>query len=208
LTSRVLYLHGFASGPGSKKAQLFRSRFLERGVELEIPDLAEEGFERLTISGQLRVIDRVAAGGPVDLIGSSLGGYLASLYAARHPEVRKIVLLAPAFGFAGRWAETLGPERMDEWRTRGWLNFYHYRDERERPVSYELIEDGLRFEDNPDVRQPVLIFHGTNDTVVPPSYSVEFAAQRPNVRLELVDSDHELMNAIGTMWEEAQRFLG
>ncbi len=208
MTSRVLYLHGFASGPESKKAQFFRSRLRERGVDLEIPDLAEEGFEHLTISGQLRVIERVAGGDAVDLIGSSLGGYLASLYAARHPEIRKLVLLAPAFGFARRWAETLGTEQMDQWRAKGRLDFYNYREERERPVSYALIEDGLRFEDCPDVRQPALIFHGTKDTVVPPSYSVHFAAQRPNVRLELVDSAHELTDVLETMWEKAQRFLG
>jgi uncharacterized protein len=44
----LLYLHGFASGPSSKKAQILKRRFLERDVELTLPDLTpgEEGGER------------------------------------------------------------------------------------------------------------------------------------------------------------------
>src|SRR5437899_8000134 len=95
----IVYLHGFASGPQSSKAQFFRRKFAERGVTLRIPQLDEGDFEGLTISGQLGVIERAAAAAPVSLIGSSLGGYLGALYAARHPEVEWLVLLAPAFQF-------------------------------------------------------------------------------------------------------------
>ena len=94
--SRFVYLHGFASGPSSQKARFFRERFAELGIGLEIPDLAEGRFEQLTISGQLGVMERAIGGDPATLIGSSMGGYLAALYAARHPEVEKLVLLAPA----------------------------------------------------------------------------------------------------------------
>ncbi len=41
----LIYLHGFASGPMSKKAQFFRRRFEEIGVEMQIPDLSEGNFE-------------------------------------------------------------------------------------------------------------------------------------------------------------------
>src|SRR6185295_5943367 len=68
----VIYLHGFASGPGSTKARFFRDRI----PHLRILDLAQGDFARLTISGQLHVIEREAMGSPSVLIGSSLGGYL------------------------------------------------------------------------------------------------------------------------------------
>jgi len=55
--TRIIYLHGFASGPGSKKARYFTERLAECGVALEVPDLAEEDFENLTITGQLQVVD-------------------------------------------------------------------------------------------------------------------------------------------------------
>ena len=108
---KLIYLHGFASGPMSGKAQFFQRRFGEIAVDMEIPDLSEGHFETLTISGQLRVIERAAIGqDDVRLIGSSMGGYLAALYAARHPEVSRVMLMAPAFGFARRWPLRLGEE--------------------------------------------------------------------------------------------------
>src|ERR1019366_915967 len=106
--NRILYLPGFASSPASSKARFFAERLRGSGALIDIPDLADGDFEHLTISGQLRVIERAAAGEPVALMGSSLGGYLAAIYAARHPEVSHVVLLAPAFGFARRWAERIG----------------------------------------------------------------------------------------------------
>src|SRR5271165_1479711 len=103
--NRIVYLHGFASGPGSKKAQYFARRLLERGVTLEVPDLAEGDFENLTVTRQLQVVERVCGKEAVCLMGSSLGGYLAALYAARHSEVEKLVLMAPAFSFVTRRSE-------------------------------------------------------------------------------------------------------
>src|SRR5664279_2468614 len=70
--TRVLYLHGFASSPKSRKAQLFRKRFAEAGVDLEISDLEQGAFRNLTIGGQLRVIEQALDGEPAHLIGSSM----------------------------------------------------------------------------------------------------------------------------------------
>src|SRR5690348_17748458 len=63
---------------------------------LSLHDALPIYFEHLTISGQLGVLERTLQNEPVRLIGSSMGGYLAALYAARHPEVDRLVLLAPA----------------------------------------------------------------------------------------------------------------
>ena len=111
---RLIYLHGFASGPGSKKARMFAGWFKEKGVELSVPALDGGDFRNLTLTGQLEVIEREAQGQPCALIGSSLGGYLAALYAARREEVQRLVLLAPAFGFARRWAASLGAGALEE----------------------------------------------------------------------------------------------
>ena len=96
---RIIYLHGFASGPSSSKAQFFRAKFAEHGIAIEIPQLDQGHFEALTITGQLSVIDRTVGGDDAILMGSSLGGYLAALYAARHSNIQRLILLAPAFQF-------------------------------------------------------------------------------------------------------------
>ena len=203
----LIYLHGFASGPQSSKAQWFRRRFKEVGVELLIPDLGEGNFERLTLGGQLKVIERFAIGNEVGLMGSSMGGYLAALYAARHPEVQKVFLMAPAFGFARRWRQMLGEDKVAEWRRMGWLPVYHYGDNMERRVGYELLEDAEQYEDYPQVSQPAVIFHGRSDDVVPYEYSEQFAARNPQTTLRIVDSGHELLNVLDDMWVEAHRLL-
>jgi len=210
---RFIYLHGFASSPGSRKARFFAERFRELGIGLEIPDLAEGNFRNLTLTAQLNVIARVSRNEPVSLIGSSMGGYLAALYAARHPsQIEKLVLLAPAFSFASRWPETLGEPTMAEWKRTNTLKVFHYSEGREVELGYQLVEDARQYEAYPDVGQPVLIFHGRNDTVVPPEYSVSFAERHPaerhpNVRLRLLDSDHELGNVLDTMWIVTEEFL-
>jgi pimeloyl-ACP methyl ester carboxylesterase len=205
--SRIVYLHGFASGPSSRKARFFEGRFAELGMRLEIPDLAQGDFARLTIGGQLGVIERVCGGEPVSLIGSSMGGYLAALYAARHREVEQLVLLAPAFSFLTRWPETLGEPAMEEWKRTGVLKVFHYSEGRTMELGYQLIEDASRYEPYPAVRQPALIFHGNKDTVVPASHSIQFAGEHPQVQLRLFDSDHELLNALDDIWMETEEFL-
>src|ERR1035437_5610513 len=155
--TRILYLHGFASGPSSQKAFFFRERLKAAGTRVDVLDLAAGDFERLTITSQLAVIERAAAGDPVSLLGSSMGGYLAALYAARHPEVPRVALLAPAFAFARRWAEYLGVARVAQWRREGFMDFFHYGEGRERRLArlaYQLLDDAARYEDYPPSSSP------------------------------------------------------
>ena len=205
--TRILYLHGFASGPSSTKARYFRGLLERAGAQVEVPDLAAGDFENLTITGQLDVIARAAAGEPVSLMGSSMGGYLAALYAARHPEVQRLVLLAPGFAFGRRWPEYLGPETVDQWRRTGFLEVFHYAENRQRNLRYSLLEDAARYEDFPDFQQPALIFHGTHDDVVPARRSEEFAAAHANARLEILDSGHDLLNVTDYIAPRVVQFL-
>ncbi|MEQ1730111.1 MAG: YqiA/YcfP family alpha/beta fold hydrolase, partial [Vicinamibacterales bacterium] len=92
----VIYLHGFASSPDSTKARYFSERLGAHGVPLVTPDFNQPDFATLTMSRMLTQLSRHLddAGGRVSLIGSSLGGALAVLAAARHPEqIERLVLL-------------------------------------------------------------------------------------------------------------------
>lgn len=204
---RTIYLHGFASGPSSAKARYFLQCLTPAGISLEVPDLARGSFEKLTIASQLAVIQEIAGDRPIALVGSSLGGYLAALYAARHPSVERLVLLAPAFGFARRWTERLGAAGVEQWRRTGWIEVFHYGEHRNCRLGHQFLEDAARYEPAPDFRQPALIFHGIHDDVVPHSASEAFARTHPNARLELLDSGHELLDVLDRIAPPIEAFL-
>jgi pimeloyl-ACP methyl ester carboxylesterase len=136
-----------------------------------------------------------------------MGGYLAALYASAHPEVDRLVLLAPAFGFASRWQALTGPEKLADWRDSGWLEVFHYGDKTTRQIHFGLNEDAWQYPGEPDFRQPARIFHGIGDETVPVGASRAFASSHPNALLTELDSDHELMNVLDDIVASAVPFL-
>jgi pimeloyl-ACP methyl ester carboxylesterase len=206
--TRLAYLHGFASGPGSTKAQFMKVRFAERGMTLDVPDLAPD-FTHMTIASMLAIVEGILDGGPTVLLGSSLGGYLAALAAVRRPErVPGLVLMAPAFGFAARWEESTGARVMAAWRRRGTLPVYHYALRREIPLSIALIDEAVQFEAEPDPSCPALVLHGRRDDAVPLATGEAFVARRPDRRrLVVYDAGHELTEVLEPMWTEVLGFL-
>jgi pimeloyl-ACP methyl ester carboxylesterase len=210
----VLYLHGFASGAKSTKGGCFGDRLREHGIELGCPDFNEPDFASLTLTRMLNQLEseRAKAHGkePAVLIGSSLGGALAILAAARFPgQVEKLVLLAPAVMFAKPGHHLLPPERIEEWRRRGALPFFHYAHGEERLLNYTFYEDSLRYDPfNAVFRQPVLVFQGLRDASVDHRTVEEFAGSRPNVTLSLLDDDHQLIASLPRIWDGISDFLG
>src|SRR5207249_1417866 len=154
LLTTLVYLHGFASGPGSTKAQYFHARLAALGLPLEIPDLAPD-FTHLTVSGMLAIVEEILARGPAVLFGSSLGGYLAALAATRCPAaVRGLVLFAPAFGFVERWETRIGKAALARWRAARTAPVYHYGYGRELPLDIELLDDARCHPEEPDPDLP------------------------------------------------------
>jgi uncharacterized protein len=213
---RVVYLHGFASSPQSSKARFFAGKFEEAGVAFEAPQLDQGEFPNLTISGQMLVVSeavsahraKLANGEPLVLMGSSLGGYLAALYAELHPKaVDGLVLLAPAFGFLERWRVRLSAQEIEQWKREGSIPIYHYGSKSEQRLGYAFLEDAGQYEAVPDFHQRALILHGTEDTVVPCEVSRDFALAHNRVQLVLFKSGHELTDVLEDLWPEVSGFL-
>jgi hypothetical protein len=204
---RHVYLHGFASGPLSRKAQFFREKLASVGIALEIPALDEGDFEHLTITGQLALITRLLNNEPAVLIGSSMGGYLAALYGSRHPEIERLVLLAPAFGFGARWAEVFGADKVAEWRARGFAEVYHYATRDLRRLASGLLDDSAKHPGYPPCHQPTLIFHGIHDNVVPIQASESWVKANRQAQLFPLDSGHELLDVLDPIWDLSRAAL-
>ena len=202
-----VYLHGFASSPFSTKAAFFRERFADLGLHLEIPELDEGCFEQMTITSQLSVIDRTVRGRASVLLGSSLGGWLAALYAAGNPEVERVVLMAPAFGFVSLFGDMIGPDALREWRATGVLAVHHYGTGRDRLLPLAFFEDAARYEGFPRLSQVALILHGSNDDSVPVENSIRYAREHVNVSLVKLETAHEMTDVMDRLWSETVSFL-
>lgn len=203
---KILYLHGFASGPQSKKGVEFEKHFAARGIAIERMNLRVPSFEHLRLSAMIETVRGALADRSI-VIGSSLGALTAARVAERDDRVSALILLAPAFQLVARWREQLGAE-WDAWRASGWREVADYTTGAKSRIDFGFIEDIEAIDVGyPDVRVPTLILHGTRDDVVPIERSRTFAAERPWVRLVELDDGHELVASLPTLLAESEAFL-
>ena len=219
----VLYLHGFASSANSKKAAFFAERLRPYGVSVHCPDFNEPDFETMTVTRMLEQVDAAIAElppGPVILIGSSLGGFVAYHTAFRHAAPRgrartsdrpidRLVLLAPAFEFGRIPFGGMTEADLVTWRETDRYEVFHHAENRPRAIRYAIYEDAQRYDSGRSlVETPALVFQGRRDTVVNPGVVQRFAAARPAMALRMVDDDHQLGASFELMWREIAAFFG
>ena len=211
----AFYLHGFASSPRSTKVAYFTERLARHGVTVHCPDFNLPDFQTLTMTRMLDQVQEHLAtldgpATPVTLFGSSLGGTLAVLAAARWPDrIDRLVLLAPAVMFAKPGHHLLPPGRIEEWRRRSALPFFHHASDAERLLDYGFYEDSLRYDAfGESIPQPTMIFQGLHDASVDRRTVEAFARGRANVTLSLLDDDHQLIKSLPKIWDDVAPFLG
>jgi pimeloyl-ACP methyl ester carboxylesterase len=210
----VVYLHGFASSPASGKAERFRAELERRGVGYSCPDLNVPAFETLTTTRMLAQVAQLVATipeGPVALVGSSLGAFVAVHAAAADTtaKIDRLVLLAPALDFGGNRLRQLGPHGIDEWRQTGYLKVFHYADGVERQVGYELYADAARYDAiTLPTSLPTLVFQGEHDESVDPAMVRAWAQGRGQVDLRMLNDGHQLTDSIEYIWDASAAFLG
>ncbi len=142
----------------------------------------------------LAVIDRLTEG-PLVLVGSSMGGWIATLAALARPErIAGLVLVAPAPDFTSALVD---PAMTSE--QRGALDRDGALETADGArYSRALMEDGARWTLLPgpvEVRAPVRILQGGRDEAVPWRHALAFAEalSGPDVVFTLVrDGDHRL----------------
>jgi pimeloyl-ACP methyl ester carboxylesterase len=146
----------------------------------------------------LAVIDELTEG-PLVLVGSSMGGWLACLVAMARPErVGAMVLIAPAPDFTARLMPlAIPPEGLAAIREAGvWMQPSPYGEP--NPITRKLLEDGARWSilDAPvPITAPVRILQGGEDPDVPWRHALELAQalKSQDVVFTLIkDGDHRL----------------
>ena len=206
---RFVWLHGFASAPTSTKARYVQERLARRGQTLEVPDLNEPAFRDLTVTRMLDQLAKISGQDRLVLFGSSLGGYAAATYAARHPDqIAAAVLLAPAFDLARRWEERMPRADLRRWRREGVFAFDRYAHGRKEELSIEFLGDAAKYDPFPLPAAPTLVLQGTRDDVVDPGLAREFASRMDGrARLVELPDGHELAADLPRLWREMEAHL-
>jgi pimeloyl-ACP methyl ester carboxylesterase len=202
-----VWLCGFKSDMSGGKARAVEAWAREAGHGTLLFDYSGHGqsggaFEDGTISAwradALAAIDAQTEG-PLVLVGSSMGGWMALLAAMARPErVRGLMLIAPAPDFTETlmWPE-FSPAQQAEIMGQGYtLRPSEYGTP--YPITRALIEDGRQWSilDAPIAFQgPVRILQGMQDPDVPWGHALALAASltSPEVVLTLIkDGEHRL----------------
>ena len=208
------WLGGFNSDMTGTKAECLDGLARERGRPCLRFDYSGHGnsqgrFEDGTLSLWLDEAARVFTGlsqGPMVVVGSSMGGFLALLLlrrlAAADPaaaaRIRGLLLIAPAADMteALLWAEADETARAAIMTEGRWLRPSPYGEP--YPITRRLIEDGRRhliLEDGLEVACPVHILHGEDDPDVPWRHGLRLhqALTGDNVAFTLIKGgDHRL----------------
>jgi hypothetical protein len=209
MNTKLIYLHGFASGALSTKGVFFRDKIKsEFNLDLELPDLNLPSFETLRLTAQIEYVENMLSSNTI-LIGSSLGGFLAAILAEKYPEkISALILLAPAFEFVSRRKAALGTDFIHEWKRKGSINVDHYYTGKKRALHYGVLEDAAPFEKkNYNISQAILAIHGKNDESVDFELSPKYLGEKSNAEIHLVNDDHGLINTLDFTWSKARPFL-
>jgi len=195
----VILCHGMESCKEGTKSIRLAEGFAARGYDALRFDFSYVGesegeFEDLTISGE---VDDLAGAwrcarerlpGPIGIVGSSLGGTVALLFAAAEPAVAALATIA-AVADPRRLSRRLPAGACEQWRRDGVYEVYGMR------LRSTFLEDAERLDiaaASARIRCPLLIAHGTKDDVVPcqDGAAIAAAAAAPH-RLQLYPgADH------------------
>lgn len=191
--TKAAWLHGRAAAAGAPFL-----RFDYRGCGQSSGAFVDGTIGRW-LEDALAAIDALTEG-PLVLVGSSMGGWLALLAARARPDrVKGLMLIAPAPDFTERlmWPELPEAARAEIAERGVWMRPSAY-DPEPTPITRALIEDGrdhLLLDGAIAFDGPVRIVHGQADPDVPWGLSLEIAERiaSEDVRLTFVKGgDHRL----------------
>jgi dipeptidyl aminopeptidase/acylaminoacyl peptidase len=170
----VILCHGMESNKESDKLALLSQELARCGLLALRFDFACAGqsgkFEEITYSGEVDDLQAAFAfmrdrqAGKIAILGSSMGGTVALLFAAKQAGVVTVVTIAAPVHPERFTSRLLTPAQVEEWRKTG-HTFYHGQ-----RINVSLLHDLEKLNVPAAARKiscPVLIMHGDGDDVVP-----------------------------------------
>ncbi|MBI4524262.1 MAG: alpha/beta fold hydrolase [Deltaproteobacteria bacterium] len=171
----VILCHGMESNKESEKATILGRSFAERGIlalRFDFAGAGESGgtLEDITYSGEVAdlraAFDFILQYNPekIGILGSSMGGAVALLFAAEKRKVDCLVTIAAPVHPEKITGSLLSQEEVTRWRESGFI-MYH-----DRKINRTLLDDLERINVPAAARKiscPVLIIHGDADQTVP-----------------------------------------
>lgn len=215
----ILYLYGFASGPQSNKAQFLKRKFASVDISFDIYDYIpdRDSFTNMKPSILIKNLHsyiEMNYSGEKNLVlfGSSFGGLITTWYTYLHPDkIKKMILMAPALGFSAQRILKMLEIPPSLWKEQEYVSIFHYRYNQAIPLAYSFYKDLL---DNPppDIKKlrilvPMLILHGKFDDIVPLLWSQLFVQNNPEVTLQILNGDHQLLDQKEVIWKFVEVFL-
>ncbi|MEM7651267.1 MAG: alpha/beta hydrolase [Pseudomonadota bacterium] len=203
----VMFCGGYRSNMEGTKAIYLQERCEARGQGYLRFDYAGHGrsegaFEDGTIGSWAddakAILDHVAKG-PVVVVGSSMGGWMALLLAkARAGIVQGVVGVAAAPDFSEDLFEALGPEKQQELMEKGAVAIendysdepYHYSRD-----FYEEAKSHLLLTETQAIDFPIRLIQGMKDADVPWETAVKIQKNYKGADVDVIfvdDGDHRL----------------
>jgi uncharacterized protein len=134
--------------------------------------------------------------GNISLIGHSMGGGLAIVFAAEDNRIKKLVTWAAISECKTPWGGW-SAQRMDEWQQTGVQYYTNTRTVQQLPLYYQLYLDYKKNEGRLSIENaikalsiPILICHGTIDISVPVEKAYQLAAWQPAAELFTLETNH------------------
>jgi len=200
----VILCHGMESDKKSEKLVFLSRELARRGVLTLRFDFSYVGessgkFEDITYSGEVEDLQAAYAllgsrdAGKTAILGSSMGGTVALMFAAREPTAAALVTISAPLHPEKFPDRILTPAQLRDWRERG---FTLYNGQR---LNVTLLQDLESIDVRACARKvtcPVLILHGDADDVVPveEAYELHECLTSPKRLSILQGADHRFSN--------------
>ena len=213
-TDRLVYLHGFGSGPRSAKVSLIADTCDRLGLALTTPDLNLPTFGSLSVEAMVDMARYVLLEeqGRTFALGGSLGAAVLLRVLAQQPtpNVERVVLLAPVIDHRAALLRIVGRGGEEQWRRAGTFEFQHYAAGRRLHVGYDFIDHPPVLDDSELARieVPALLLSAADDPIATVEETERLLRILPNAVSAVIQTDHQFVHGFDASWEIIGNFLG